>query len=87
MQMHNSTCLDGPVSKARAWWKQFNLSAKGENPLPEKLPEHAQDDDPAFRADLVARIRRQIADGTYGTEEQWNIAFDRMLDHLESMDT
>jgi hypothetical protein len=42
-----------------------------------------QDDDPHFRADLVARIRREIAEGTYGTEEQLELALDRLLERLE----
>jgi hypothetical protein len=49
------------------------------------LPEVAPEEDGIFRADLVARIRRQIADGTYGTEEQWEIAFNRLLQHLDRM--
>ena len=38
--------------------------------------------DRLFRADLVARIRREIAAGTYDTEEKFEAALDRMLDRL-----
>jgi hypothetical protein len=47
------------------------------------LPEFAPEDSPDFRADLVARIRRQIAEGTYGTQEQWEIALDRLMRYLD----
>jgi anti-sigma28 factor (negative regulator of flagellin synthesis) len=39
--------------------------------------------DPNFRADLVERIRREIAEGTYETPEKWEIALDRLLKRLE----
>jgi hypothetical protein len=41
------------------------------------------DDDPPIRTDLVQRIRRVIAAGTYDTPEKWEVALDRLLDHLE----
>lgn len=69
MHIHSSSCLAGPVSCARPWWR-------GLAPADEARP---QDDDPTFRADLVARIRRQIAEGTYGTDEQLEQALERLL--------
>ena len=45
-------------------------------------PEEHQDD-VHFRADLVARVRREIAEGTYDTPEKLEIALDRLLDRLE----
>jgi hypothetical protein len=45
-----------------------------------------QDDDPSFRADLVAKVRRQIADGAYDTPERWEKALDRLCDRLEGRD-
>jgi hypothetical protein len=41
------------------------------------------DDDAPIRTDLVQRIRREIAAGTYDTPEKWEVALDRLLDHLE----
>ena len=35
-----------------------------------------------FRHDLVARIRRQIADGVYETPEKWEAALDRLAEEL-----
>src|SRR5438045_1270826 len=80
MQTHNSSCLAGPNAQFRAWRQQDS------SPRPEKiqaLPETAPDDDLDFRADLVVRVRRQIADGTYGTEEQWDSALENLLRYLD----
>ena len=35
-----------------------------------------------FRADLVARVKAQIADGTYDTADKMAMAFDSMLDEM-----
>lgn len=35
-----------------------------------------------FRADKVAQLRAQIADGSYETPEKLDIALDRLLDQL-----
>jgi hypothetical protein len=40
--------------------------------------------DAPIRADLVERVRREIAEGTYDTPEKWEIALDRLLNRLES---
>jgi hypothetical protein len=40
--------------------------------------------DRAFRADLVARVRREIAAGTYETPEKWATAFTALLLHVNS---
>jgi len=36
-----------------------------------------------MRLDLIVRVRREIADGTYDTPEKWEKALDRLLDKLE----
>jgi hypothetical protein len=35
-----------------------------------------------FRAELVERVRREIAEGTYDTPEKWDLALSRLLDRL-----
>lgn len=57
-----------PVSRNRLHWL-FNP------------PEEAETEE--FRPDLVARIRRQIADGVYDTPEKWQAALDRLAEDLE----
>jgi hypothetical protein len=39
--------------------------------------------DDEIRADLVERVRREIAAGTYETPEKWDIALQRLLERLE----
>ena len=70
MRTHSPTCLEGPITMTRAWWR-----AAGEPPK--------DTTEPLFRAELVAEIRRQIAAGTYETPEKWQVALDRLLDRLE----
>jgi hypothetical protein len=36
-----------------------------------------------MRLDLIERVRREIADGTYDTPEKWEKALDRLLDRLQ----
>jgi hypothetical protein len=36
-----------------------------------------------IRRDLVERIRREIAEGTYDTPEKWEAALDRLAERLE----
>jgi hypothetical protein len=38
---------------------------------------------PGIRADLVARVRREIAEGTYDTQEKFEIALERLFARLE----
>jgi hypothetical protein len=37
-----------------------------------------------IRSDLVERVRREIAAGTYETPEKWDIALGRLLERLEA---
>ena len=48
------------------------LAASGEQPGPDGI-----------RHGLVARIRREIEEGTYDTEERWLAAEARLLDRIE----
>lgn len=40
--------------------------------------------DPTFRKDLVERIKKEIAEGTYETEEKWEFALSRLFGSMES---
>jgi hypothetical protein len=84
MHIHPAKALHGPVSGARFWWRQRDNSRSPIRPKAEERPRAPkEDDDPTFRADLVARIRRQIAEGTYGTEEQLEKALEKLFDRLD----
>jgi hypothetical protein len=41
-------------------------------------------EDLPIRTELVERVRREIAAGTYETPDKWEIALSRLLDRLES---
>jgi len=43
----------------------------------------SQPQDAGIRADLVARVRQEIADGTYDTPEKFEIALARLLARLD----
>jgi hypothetical protein len=77
MHTHGKSCLEGPVSRTREWWRQLEVY---DDPLT------SNEKEPMFRAGLVEQIRREIAAGTYDTPEKMEIAFDRLLKRLEAED-
>jgi len=78
MYRHTSSGLHGPVSGGRPWWKctPAEPSAAGGLNRLRTAPEDG------IRADLVARVRREIAEGRYDTPDRWNAALDRLLSRL-----
>ncbi len=75
MHTHNRSCLPGPVSGTRQWWRQLEIDNE---PMP------GSEQEPMFRAALVDQVRREIAAGTYDTPEKWEIALDRLMTRLEA---
>jgi hypothetical protein len=69
MYRHMPTCPQEPVSHNRLYWL-FNAP-----PMEVETEE--------FRHELVARVRRQIADGVYETPEKWEAALERLAEELE----
>jgi hypothetical protein len=74
MQTHPADCLRGPQS--RAWWPR----SEPETADPAELPRR---DDPQIRWELVDRIRREIAAGTYETPDKLETALENLLERLE----
>ena len=62
--------LRGPVTFARAWWQIPAVRSKTV-----VLEE-------TIRADLVARVRQEIADGRYDTPEKWDAALNLLLTRM-----
>ena len=69
MHSHRPKVLAGPVSRKRSCWKP---SRSGKRPHPEA----------PIRHELVERIRREIAAGTYETPQKWQAALDRLCGRL-----
>jgi hypothetical protein len=75
MQTHLSGSYKGPVTGARQWWPRSPQELSGD-----KVPAL---DDPQIRADLVLRVRAEIAAGTYDTPQKWEEALDRLWRRLQ----
>lgn len=79
MVNHGPKNLDGPVSRTSAWW---TVALSGE-PVSSSEASTANQEDRPIRHELVERVRREIADGTYETSEKWKAALDRLFRTLE----
>ena len=82
---HRPGGLQGPVSQARAepgaplpatpsTRRATDMDHSSRQPRPR---------DPQIRHELVERVRREIAEGTYDTPEKMDIALERLLERLE----
>jgi len=72
---HGASCLQGPIAEPCARWQQADVESV--------FSADCDDNNKEIRHDLVARVRRAIADGTYDTPEKMDIALQRLLEDLE----
>ena len=77
--MHQHKCLVGPVRGTPGWWQELGKQSETVEVLPPKKKRAKKS---AIRRDLVARVKKEIAAGTYDTPEKWEATLDRLLDHL-----
>lgn len=82
MMQHGPQGHQGPQRGTRVWWR----GSKAELPEPSgkvdgKKERPGKD---GIRKELVARVKAEIAAGTYDTPEKWDAALDNMLDRLMS---
>jgi len=90
MHEHGPDPLLGPVRGTRAWWK--GMAAPPEQvaegpPIPDKpVKKRRKKEATPIRTELVERVRKEIAAGTYDTQEKWEAALDRLLDRLDNGD-
>lgn len=86
MHQHRPRSFRGPVRGTETWWR-------GLQPQPESTPTEEKhkkvtkkttdaENDPQIRKDLVDRVRKEIAAGTYDTQDKWEAALDSLLDRL-----
>jgi hypothetical protein len=83
MYRHASTCLKGPKSRSRAWWKDEpgeETDRAGSTVVEEVARDRRRG---GMRLDLIARVRQEIAAGTYDTAEKWEAALERLLERLD----
>jgi anti-sigma28 factor (negative regulator of flagellin synthesis) len=82
MHRHPANCLRGPVSRKRTRWAR---SGRKDQPVHRAggSADAPRPSDSDIRWELVERIRREIADGTYDTPEKLEQALRRLLEELE----
>ena len=89
MQEHGPKCLKGPIRGTRGWWQELGKLPGATSTAPATAPaikkkraRKRRSGSPFIRSELVERVRREIAAGTYDTPERWEAALDRLLEHL-----
>ena len=80
MVNHGPNCLAGPVSRMSPWWAAASTGGSRHDDA-QKDPRNSEDR--PIRSELVERVRREIAAGTYDTPEKWQAALNRLLDCVE----
>jgi Anti-sigma-28 factor, FlgM len=69
MTIHAPCVLKGPVTRERPWWARPRRTSR-------RRPTAG------VRTELVARVRREIAAGTYDTPQKWDAALERLAQSL-----
>lgn len=72
MMVHTATCLKGPIHRSTWLHEEDSAPEQHDTPVVED----------GIRWELVAKIRRQIAAGTYDTPEKFEQALERLMDQL-----
>lgn len=73
---HGPSCLEGPVSKSRDMWRNDATEFCAVEP---QLPLETE----GIRTDLVLRVRREIAAGTYETEDKLELALAKLFQAID----
>lgn len=87
MQQQGPNGMGGPLRGSSVWWHGRG-GPLAEVASPEPRPKSAgrferEEKEPMIRRDLVERIRREIAAGSYDTPQRWEAALDRLLERLQ----
>jgi hypothetical protein len=77
MLQHGPDCLEGPRSRVREWWTRNAV------PVVENAPMALDSEGAPIRWDLVSRVRREIADGTYDTLEKMEEALRKLQQRFD----
>jgi len=73
MHSHGPATLPGPFTRSHTTVKQPAKPRRTTPPVEPVIP---------VRTELVARVRRAIADGTYDTPERWAAALNKLARSL-----
>ena len=93
MQHHGPNGYPAPVRGTPGWWQELGQLTAPEPPPKKKRSrkrassansEQLTKVGSRIRVELVERVRREIADGTYDTPEKWEAALDRLLENLDT---
>lgn len=82
MYRNASTCLNAPKSRSRAWSQEGPEAVSLDGATTGRLESLSPRSD-GLRLDLIARVRREIAAGTYDTPDKMEIALERLLQRLD----
>ena len=82
MHDHAPNGLGGPNLGSEAWWRGTR-GADADSAAPQ-VPSTKKK--APIRTDLVERVRREIAAGTYDTAEKWDAALEKLLERLMERD-
>ena len=88
MYSHGPSCLEGPVSRLRKGWRRAAPAGTIPSTDRENHSMNSNDDnlgreEHPIRWELVERVRREIAAGSYDTPEKMEIALERLLEQLD----
>ena len=90
MQRHGPDPLVGPLRGSSAWWNgradktppEATMNPANPTPEPAKRVRRPR----KIRTELVERVRREIADGTYETAEKFQAALDHLIERMGGTD-
>jgi hypothetical protein len=85
MHEHGPNELAGPLRGTAGWWQALGASptlTEEATPTPDQPRKKIKSAKP-IRTELVARVKKEIAAGTYDTPEKWEAALDCLFDRLD----
>ena len=81
MIRQGAMCLTGSVNRTQTWeHKDCSRSARSRQAIGGQDTAAEQG---SIRVDLVARVRKEIAEGTYDTPEKMEAALERLIGRLD----
>lgn len=92
MLTHTTVCLEASTPGNRSWWVDRPHATQGKASVEtshfnsdesQQTSQRRRTAGNGIRSELVARVRREIAEGTYLTEAKWEVALERLFDRLD----